>query len=1027
MVYLWFLLALLLLVAALALLWLDRRQRARRDAASASPAPDWADAQSQDVDYVMTAEHGDIQTPSEPALLAGSAGADQAHADPSAAQSGPDSAAPATPRPPVRPAASADEGAAAAGVVGTGAGLAASRGDGEQPAASGAAATAESVAEPASDSVAGAISADSGAPAAAGSDSAADPSAADRDRPWTPPTTAPVAPPFAAGSPSSDETARLTKITDADAGAAGAPISAATGTEPTDDTADYYGVVSDSEQVEHSEHSERHDAPAKPGRLQRLKERLSGAKKGAVAAGAAAAGAAGAVAAKRRGKNPEGAADADAAEPAATNAGLPYPEGPDQPTNQHGNQPTDSQDPAVGANHDATATGPAADSASTPAAPSDTATRTEPQQQWLASRGFAPDSEGAENVYRGRFRGAETTLLFAERQLHVSLRRPGPNTTEFSLERSSSPGEDGATVEQMNLRSADESTDALLTDQRVVRALRSAPAEFDGATVDPQWAHTSIPVDAVDAFDGTIVTLHGLVAAAAALPTRAGAAAPLDLSHTDPGSAADSRGGRPDIGMGNPSAPQPVATDSDAVSLGDDRLDDALATEVPKASASDRAAAAATDETADKASTGERTLSPEDVPLAPRRPGRPGHLRLVKPVGEADSGSGADSAADADSTAPSDTDEGSGPGAGTAAGTAAATGIAAALAGVAGRRKKHDQTTDSDTSGDNSSDKDATSAAAVQPDAQTADTEDEGDEFAPVTGGAAAAALAGDSDDTATDASDLEQAPAEPNPFDAAMRSADVPANRGDVAADFLPERPAVPRPSRGAAASFGSGAEMPSLGEPELGRHEAETGEEFKALGASEETPADTRESITEEMRRFESTRIGWVDEPGEADAAQADAAEAAAQRAELAEIASRGRQIRQTPPAPAALPTAAADSDATATAAVADGAARDKAGRESTGSVATDDPDSETQDGHKTADRTRSGGRRRRHADSNPNALTIADLLARESGTAQAAGPAGPEEREASAGSTSPGASTDPDFVETTKFPQIQDPDAE
>lgn len=1014
MVYLWFLLALLLLVAALALLWLDRRQRARRDATSASPAPDWADAQSQDVDYVMTAEHGDIQTPSEPALLAGSAGADQAHADPSAAQSGPDSAAPATPRPPVRPAASADAGAAAAGVVGTRA----------EPAAA---------AEPASESVAGAISADSGAPAAADSDSAAAPSAADGDRPWTPPTTAPVAPPFAAGSPSSDETARLTKITDADTGAAGAPISAATGTEPTDDTADYYGVVSDSEQAEHSENSaqaeqaERRDAPAKPGRLQRLKERLSGAKKGAVAAGAAAAGAAGAVAAKRRGKNPEDAESADA-DTDATTADATADSGVEPFDNPQ--QAVDLQAPA-GADRDATdpATGTGTDSAAA-AATSGIATRTEPQQQWLASRGFAPDSEGADNVYRGRFRGAETTLLFAERQLHVSLRRPGPNTTEFSLERSSSPGEDGATVEQMNLRSADESTDALLTDQRVVRALRSAPAEFDGATVDPQWAHTSIPVDAVDAFDGTIVTLHGLVAAAAALPTRAGAAAPLDLSHTDPGSAADSRGGRPDIGMGNPSAPQPVATDSDAVSLGDDRLDDALATEVPKASASDRAAAAATDETADKASTGERTLSPEEVPLAPRRPGRPGHLRLVKPVGEADSGAAsapgaaADSAADADSTAEStaasDTDEGSGPGPGTAAGTAAATGIAAALAGVAGRRKKHDQTTDSDTS----SEKDATSAAAVQPGAQTADTEDEGDEFAPVTGGAAAAALAGDSDDTATDASGLEQAPAEPNPFDAAMRSADVPANRGDVAADFLPERPAVPRPSRGAAVSFGAGAEMPSLGEPELGRHEAETGEEFKALGASEETPADTRESITEEMRRFESTRVGWVDEPGEADAAQADAAEAAAQRAELAEIASRGRQ---TPPAPAVLPTAAADSDATVTTAVADATAREKAGRESTGSVATGDPESAAQDERKTADRTRSGGRRRRHADSNPNALTIADLLARESGTAQAAGPAGTGEREDSAGGTSPGASTDPDFVETTKFPQIQDPDAE
>lgn len=968
MVYLWFLLALLLLVAALALLWLDRRQRTRRGAPDSPSALEGADGASSDADWMTTGD-ADPEPAQAPAPEAGSAGAPE-HGT---AATGADEARPGgRSKPPVRPvaAAGAAAGAGAAGLAGAAA-AGASR-DGDEPAA-----------------------ADAGAPASPAGKDAEGAGAAgspEQPQPWTPPTGEAKTPPFAAGasspapaaggdafsggSPSADVTARLARIGAGDTAqdataqgqdpqpAAAVPDADAAAVdphaEPIDDTSDYYGTVSDSEQ----------SSSAKPGRMQRLKERLTGAKKGAFAAGAAAAGAAGAVAAKRRGKDTEDEGEAD---PAVIQGGAEQ----------------DQFAPPHDADHDTAAPHPEEASASPQQAP---AQRTEVQQQWLASRGFAADAQGAENVYRGRFRGAETTLLFAERQLHVSLRRPGPNATEFSLERSSGPGDDGATVEQMNLRSADESTDALLTDPRVVRALRGAPAEFAGATVDAQWAHTSIPVDAVAAYDATIVSLHGIVAAAASLPARAGS--PLDLSHTDPGSAAESRGGEPGLGLSSPSAPRPVGTDSDAVTLGDDRLDDSLATEVPKASAADREAADGAQDAPASDAPADREPRPEDVPLAPRRPGRPGHLRLVQPAGEQP---GAEKPG-AEKTAGEDGSDGdSGSGRAKATGAAAATGIAAALAGVAARKGAGTTKDAGEDAGEDAGRIEEAPAA----DATTADAEsDPAGEQVPA-GDVAALPEAGIEPESEPDVdSEAEpEKPAEPNPFDAAMRADDVPANRGDVAADFLPERPAAPRPSRGAAASFGSGAAMPSLGEPELGRHEAPSNDEFKALGASEQTPAETRESISEEMRRFENSRVGGVDAPGEADPARADAAEAAAQRAELA-------AVDLTPAGP-----------------VADGSAdvEDRAAEQADEETSAAHEPTETES---TEDRPRRG----RHAGENPNALSIADLLAREAGAGngQADGGAGGGSRErGGAASSRPDApSADPDFVETTRFPQIEDP---
>ena len=425
------------------------------------------------------------------------------------------------------------------------------------------------------------------------------------------------------------------------------------------------------------------------------------------------------------------------------------------------------------------------------------------QQQWLDARSFTEVPRevsplagepvdglaAAQRVFTGTFRGCDSVITFAGPRTFVSLSRPGPATTPFIMERASAAdeGDADATVEQMNLRSDDPAADALLSDPRVVTALRGAPGEFQYCDVTEKWGHTSLPEDAISHYDGSIVTLHALVSAAAALPASGGA--PLDLSSTDPGSAAAGRSEAGDADITPPRVVDAEEFDADIEDLGDD-LEPA-------------------------------PVDPNAVPFEPRKPGRAGHLRLVKSAGENEPEQGRSGNDSADENT---TDDGAG---GTAAGLAAG---AAGLAGTAGLASVAGSYSSAEDGGEAGAEKDAPSDVMGDSDVQAADLDESEIE-----------------DDAATEI--------EPDPFEAAMRSDSVPADRGDVAADFLPQRDPVPRPSRATAARFGDGDGMPALAEPSIGSHGG-ADDEFKPLGSTGEEPEESRESISEEVRRFETAR---------------------------------------------------------------------------------------------------------------------------------------------------------------------------
>ena len=506
----------------------------------------------------------------------------------------------------------------------------------------------------------------------------------------------------------------------------------------------------------------------KRGRLGRL---LSGIGQGSKTRGAGAAAGAGAVglgaAAMNRGSN----ADAQAGE--------------------HGY--SDVMSDAAAKDADAATTGQPA-GPQTPAEGSLAAI----QQQWLDARSFTEvargdsplageDVEGlgaAQRVFTGTFRGCESVVTFAGARTFVSLSRPGPATTAFIMERSAASAEGAGedAVEQMNLRSDDLAADALLEDPRVVTALRGAPSEFQYCEVTEKWGHTSLPEDAISHYDGSIVTLHALVSAAAALP--ASSAGPLDLASTDPGSAAAGRSedAEAEASLNPPRVVDAEEFDADVEDLGDDLEPTNF------------------DETA--------------VPFEPRKPGRAGHLRLVKSAGDDDAADGQQ--------------EPSGAAAAAAGATAAG---AAGVAGVAAASQA--------SRGDESEAKDGDSRE-VEADAASGVMDDD----------AGKGSEQAESEIAKDDATKIE-----PDPFESAMRSDAVPADRGDVAADFLPQRNPVPRPSRATSARYGDGEDMPALAEPAIGSHGGSE-DEFKPLGGTDEDPEESRESIVEEVRRFETAR---------------------------------------------------------------------------------------------------------------------------------------------------------------------------
>jgi outer membrane biosynthesis protein TonB len=425
------------------------------------------------------------------------------------------------------------------------------------------------------------------------------------------------------------------------------------------------------------------------------------------------------------------------------------------------------------------------------------------QQQWLDARSFTEVPReaspiagepidglaAAQRVFTGTFRGCDSVITFAGPRTFVSLSRPGPATTAFIMERTSAAdeGDADATVEQMNLRSDDPAADALLSDPRVVTALRGAPGEFQYCDVTEKWGHTSLPEEAISHYDGSIVTLHALVSAAAALPASGGA--PLDLSSTDPGSAAAGRSEGGDADITPPRVVDAEEFDADIEDLGDD-LEPA-------------------------------PVDPNAVPFEPRKPGRAGHLRLVKSANEngANDG-GADESVENGNTA----DDGAG---GAAAGLAAG---AAGLAGTAGLASVAGSASESEDDANGVAEKDAASDVMGDGEAQALDL---------------------DESEIGEDAT----TEIEPDSFEAAMRSDSVPADRGDVAADFLPQRDPVPRPNRATSARFGDGDGMPALAEPSIGSHGG-ADDEFKPLGSTGEEPEESRESISEEVRRFETAR---------------------------------------------------------------------------------------------------------------------------------------------------------------------------
>ena len=414
------------------------------------------------------------------------------------------------------------------------------------------------------------------------------------------------------------------------------------------------------------------------------------------------------------------------------------------------------------------------------------------QQQWLDARSFTEVPReasplagepidglaSAQRVFMGTFRGCDSVVTFAGPRTFVALSRPGPATTAFIMERSSAAdeGDADATIEQMNLRSDDPAADALLEDPRVVTALRGAPGEFQYCEVTAKWGHTSLPEDAISHYDGSIVTLHALVSAAAALPATGGA--PLDLSSTDPGSAAAGRSESGDEDVTPPRVVDAEEFDSDIEDLGDD-LEPA-------------------------------PVDPADLPLEPRKPGRAGHLRLVKSAGE----NGGENTTDDDAGG-------------------AATGLAAGAAGLAG----------------------GAGLAGVA----ASDSGSEGGERAAAEEDSASDVMGeGDVQDSDLDEAEIDKdgtTEIEPDPFEAAMRSDSVPADRGDVAADFLPQRDPVPRPSRATSARYGDGDGMPALAEPSIGAHGGAE-DAFKPLGSTGEEPEESRASISEEVRRFETAR---------------------------------------------------------------------------------------------------------------------------------------------------------------------------
>lgn len=566
------------------------------------------------------------------------------------------------------------------------------------------------------------------------------------------------------------------------------------------------------------------------------------------------------------------------------------------------------------------------------------------QERWLEARAFAEvpvaqspvagerdeNLAGAHRAFVGTFRGSEVVVSFAGPRTVFSISRPGPATTAFSMERTrgsaadpagapAGGGTDAATVEQMTLRADDEAADALLDDPRVMTALRGAPADFSRCDVSVAWGHTSVAEEALPQYDGCIVTLHALVSAAAALP--AGRGAPLDLEQSDPGNAGVGR----ELAEGEQKPPRVVDSeefDTDVEDLGDD-LD---------------AESAQVDDTA--------------ATFAPRGNDRPGHLRLVKTSG---SGSGAAAAG--------------------AAGAGAVAAGAGAARVVSGR---DDDEREDDERGD---------------DAEAGETAE--------TAGTTESAEPAESGERVESTGSVESAePGEPDPFEQAMRSDAVPADRGDVAADFLPQRAPVPRPSRGTAARYGDDEDMPALAEPELGEHGTD-GAGFKPLGASDDDEEESSETISAEVRRFESARL--TPATAEPEAAETEAAEPEAAETEVEgdEGAENGADVAATEPEVAREPGAEADTDADAEPDV------DSAHRHSGGSRRADGRATQVTAASLAASigaSGRTGGGRHRRVDEDDNE--------NEGGNEDEGGNTG----ENTGGNGD--AAADPDFVETTRF---------
>ena len=94
-----------------------------------------------------------------------------------------------------------------------------------------------------------------------------------------------------------------------------------------------------------------------------------------------------------------------------------------------------------------------------------------------------------------------------------------------------------------------------------------------------------------------------------------------------------------------------------------------------------------------------------------------------------------------------------------------------------------------------------------------------------------------------------ESEPAERDPFAEIMEPAGPVQSRGDVAADFLPPRPPLSRPTRGVGHTYPEDASVPPLASGATAG-----GAGIKPLGSEDE---EEQEEIAEEVKRFDAARI--------------------------------------------------------------------------------------------------------------------------------------------------------------------------